>query len=255
MFSAGFTRCSENGMGEILKKGKGELPLYSQLEMILKNRIMGGEFPNGSTFPCERELMAEYKVSRITVRQALSNLSSAGLLEAHPGIGTLVVLDKINERLTGVKSFSEEMREHGIEMSTGKCECVMTVAPLDVSEVLGAGKGEKCFTLDRVRCAGGSPVVVSRTYILSKWDLECDASLYEQSLYAYLRDERKLIITGARDTFEAVSADSETAKLLQIRPGSPVLKRTRISFVNDKEVFEYTICHYAADKYKYTVEL
>ncbi|MGN0907453.1 MAG: GntR family transcriptional regulator [Bullifex sp.] len=242
-------------MSEVLKKGKGELPLYSQLERILRDRILSGEFSGGDVFPCERELMASYTVSRITVRQALANLTRAGLIEAHPGIGTVVRPEKINEKLTGVKSFSEEMREHGIEMTTGLCTCFMGVPPLEVSSVLGLGNGEKCFILERVRCASSSPVVHSITYIPSAWGLECDPSLYEHSLYEYLRDVKKIVITGARDTFEAVAADAGTAALLHIKQGSPVLKRTRTSFVNDRKTFEYTICLYAADRYKYTVEL
>ena len=242
-------------MSDKLRKGKGELPLYYQLEMILKDRIMGGEFSNGDTFPCERELMAYYEVSRITVRQALANLNSAGLIEAHPGIGTVVVLDKINEQLTKVKSFSEEMREHGMEMNTNESECALAVPPVEIASVLGISRGEKCFTLGRVRCADSSPVVYSVTYISSKWDLECDASLYDKSLYAYLEREKGIVITGAKDTFEAVAADADVAKHLQIRLGSPVLKRTRLSHINDKEIFEYTVCWYRADKYKYSIEL
>jgi GntR family transcriptional regulator len=70
-----------------------------------------------------------------------------------------------------------------------------------------------------------------------------------------MENKKGIAITGAKDTFEAVASDVEIAKHIQIRLGSPVLKRTRISYVNDKEIFEFTVCWYRADKYKYTVEL
>ncbi|MBQ2259410.1 MAG: GntR family transcriptional regulator [Spirochaetales bacterium] len=242
-------------MSDKLRKGKGELPLYYQLEIILKDRIMGGEFSNGDIFPCERELMAYYGVSRITVRQALANLNNAGLIEAHPGIGTVVVFDKINEQLTKVKSFSEEMREHGMEMNTSESECTYAVPPVEIASALGLSMGEQCFCLARVRCADSTPVVYSLTYVSSKWGLEAEPALYDESLYAYMENKKGIAITGAKDTFEAVASDVEIAKRIQIRLGSPVLKRTRISYVNDKEIFEFTVCWYRADKYKYTVEL
>lgn len=242
-------------MGKILEKGKGALPLYYQLEVILKERIEHGEFKNGDTFPCERELIEEYGVSRITVRQALSNLSASGLIEAHPGIGTVVVKDKIDEKLSRVKSFSEEMMEHGMVMQTKECKCSLCVPPLEVSKELGINKGEKCFQLERVRCADSISVVYSLTYISTARNMECDERLYDSSLYAYLKEEKGIIITGAKDTFEAVAADNEISRHLEIRQGSPILKRTRISYINNKEVFEYTLCWYRADKYKYTVEL
>ena len=87
-------------MSKALEKGQGTLPLYHQLEVILKERINNGEFKNGDIFPCERELIKEYGVSRITVRQALANLRSSGLVEAYPGIGTVVVKDKIDDKLS-----------------------------------------------------------------------------------------------------------------------------------------------------------
>lgn len=242
-------------MSKALEKGQGTLPLYHQLEVILKERINNGEFKNGDIFPCERELIKEYGVSRITVRQALANLRSSGLVEAYPGIGTVVVKDKIDEKLSSVKSFSEEMKEHGMIMRTKESKCSFVVPPSEISDELGIERGEKCFLLERVRCADSLPVVYSTTYISNKWNLECDEGLYDSSLYEYLRREKNIVITGAKDTFEAVTADKEIAKLLDVRVASPLLKRTRISYVKKREIFEYTLCWYRADKYKYTVEL
>ena len=242
-------------MGKTLKKGQGNLPLYHQLEVILKERINNGEFKNGDIFPCERELIDEYGVSRITVRQALSNLRSSGSVEAHPGIGTVVVKDKIDEKLSSVKSFSEEMKEHGMIMTTKESKCSLSVPPSEISDELGLERGEKCFVLERVRCADSLPVVYSITYISKEWDLKCQEGLYDKSLYEYLGREKNIVITGAKDTFEAVAGDKEISRLLGVKASSPLLKRTRISYVKDREIFEYTLCWYRADKYKYTVEL
>ena len=147
------------------------------------------------------------------------------------------------------------MKEHGMIMTTKESKCSLSVPPTEISDELGIERGEKCFVLERVRCADSLPVVYSITYISKEWDLKCQEGLYDKSLYEYLGREKNIVITGAKDTFEAVAGDKEISRLLGVKASSPLLKRTRISYVKDREIFEYTLCWYRADKYKYTVEL
>ena len=64
--------------------------LYRQLANVLRQRILDGTMPSGTSLPTEFELSASYGVSRGTVRQALSLLSDEGLVERVPGRGTFV---------------------------------------------------------------------------------------------------------------------------------------------------------------------
>ena len=66
------------------------VPLYFQLEQILKSQIMTGELLSGDQIPTEKELAEKYNVSSITVRQAILNLVSEGLLNRKQGRGTFV---------------------------------------------------------------------------------------------------------------------------------------------------------------------
>ena len=238
-----------------LDRTRGAAPLYHQLEAILRERIESGEFSPGSVFPCEREIMEEYGVSRITVRQAMRNLSDSRYISSHPGRGTVVVFSKINEVLGSVISFSEEMARHGITMSTSFCRAEYIVPDRQVSIELGLGEGERCFSLTRVRDAGGVPLVYSETYMPQSWQLEADPGLYMESLYGYLRSERGITVERAVDTLEAAAASPAVASVLGIGEGVPVFKRTRRSFACNGRILEYTVCYYPADRYKYTVEL
>ena len=74
-----------------LKKGNGQKPLWSQLFEILKERIAENVYEAGSVMPTEAELMKEFSVSRITVRQAMNRLLQDGSISRRRGSGTIVL--------------------------------------------------------------------------------------------------------------------------------------------------------------------
>jgi GntR family transcriptional regulator of arabinose operon len=66
--------------------------LHVQVAQILKQRIRGGLWPDGSGLPSEKELCAEFDVARGTIRQALQTLEAEGYLRREQGRGTFVQL-------------------------------------------------------------------------------------------------------------------------------------------------------------------
>lgn len=68
-------------------------PLWSRLAQKLAGAIASGDFPVGSTLPTEHELMTLYGMSRHTVRSALAELVSLGLISRTPHVGTRVISD------------------------------------------------------------------------------------------------------------------------------------------------------------------
>ncbi len=239
----------------ILNRAKGAAPLYSQLENILKKKIEDGEYKKGDAFLSEKQLQEEYSVSRVTVRQAMSNLVNSGYISSARGIGTVVVFDKINEKLKQVVSFSQEMKLHGIEMSTSYCKITRDVVPVFVSKETELAEKSECFKLVRVRCDEKRPIVYSVTYLNPKLNLKIDDNLYKDSLYEFLKDNCGVWAVNGTDTFEAVAADEVTAQFLQIKSGVPVFKRTRKTYDQNGNIIEYTVCYYPGDRYKYTAEL
>lgn len=239
----------------ILNRAKGASPLYSQLENILKKKIEDGEYKKGDAFLSEKQLQEEYEVSRVTVRQAMANLVNAGYISSARGIGTVVVFDKINETLKQVVSFSQEMKLHGIEMSTSYCKITRDIVPVFVSKETELEEKSECFKLVRVRCAQNRPIVYSVTYLNPKLNLELDDDLYKDSLYEFLKDCCGVWAVNGTDTFEAVAADELTAEFLQIKKGVPVFKRSRKTYDQNGNIIEYTVCYYPGDRYKYTAKL
>ena len=98
-------------MNLMIDRNPGAPPLYAQLESILKQKIEQGTYKRGDFLPTEKELMAEYQPSRVTVRQAVTNLVQSGYVRARRGIGTDIVYEKVEEHLERVISFTEEMKK------------------------------------------------------------------------------------------------------------------------------------------------
>ena len=67
---------------------EGKQLKYFQLMEDLKAKILAGEIQAGDKLPSENELSAQYKISRQTVRKALSMLQNAGYIYAEHGRGT-----------------------------------------------------------------------------------------------------------------------------------------------------------------------
>ncbi|MBO0794913.1 MAG: GntR family transcriptional regulator, partial [Ktedonobacteraceae bacterium] len=90
------------------------LPLYYQLKEVLKQQIRAGHLAPGVAIPSEPELVAQYHVSRATVRQALTELVHEGLLYRQHGRGTFVCEPRVQpQAISELSSFSEELRRRG----------------------------------------------------------------------------------------------------------------------------------------------
>ena len=87
--------------------------LYSRVETVLANEISDGDLKVGDQLPTEDSLIARFEVSRITVRRAIQNLVSRGLVEIRRGKGTFVAAPKLTQELTELSGFVEDMHALG----------------------------------------------------------------------------------------------------------------------------------------------
>ena len=78
------------------------VPLYYQLQEILKEQIESGQWRPGDRLPSEPELARRYGVSRVVVRQALAILEDDRQLNRIQGRGTFVAAPKLDTRAGGL---------------------------------------------------------------------------------------------------------------------------------------------------------
>ena len=88
-------------------------PIYIKIHNQLRENIEDGKWKVGEKIPAERELAGQFNVSRMTLRQAIQELVDEGILERRVGSGTFVANRKVQERMSGVTSFTDLMKSLG----------------------------------------------------------------------------------------------------------------------------------------------
>jgi GntR family transcriptional regulator len=232
------------------------LPLYRQIEADLRDRIRSGALPPGAQVAPEPELMAEHRVSRATVRQALAGLVAEGLLEIRRGLGTYVTAPRFEHTIGGFYSFSREIERHGLTPGTRVLELRTEPAAADAAEALGIPGGTAVIALRRLRLAGPDPLVVETSHLpAARFPGLETVDFSRVRLYDTLMNLYGCRPTRARETFEPVLLTADEATLLDQRRGEPALRVERIAFDQDDVPIEFCRSTVRGDRYRYSVEL
>src|SRR6202789_1785125 len=139
--------------------------LYSRVESVLAAEIADGSLKPADQVPTEDSLIARFEVSRITVRRAIQNLVSRGLVEIKRGRGTFVAAPKITQELTELTGFVEDMRALGRKPTARVMSKEVVTADSTVARHLALTKGERVVRIRRVRLADGIPISFDETYL------------------------------------------------------------------------------------------
>ncbi|MEC1178284.1 GntR family transcriptional regulator [Metasolibacillus meyeri] len=231
------------------------IPIYIQIEEIIKQRILSNEYKIGDAIPSERELSVQFDVSRMTVRQSITNLVNDGMLYREKGRGTFVANPKLEQPLQGLTSFTEDMRARNMVPSSKVVRFEKIIPSVDVARDLQLELGEEVFFVIRIRNADGTPMAIERTYIPVKIYPQLDASMLTGSLYSLIETAFQQKIGNAIQQMEAAIVSKEDSKFLQINQTAPVLIIKRISYLSNGTPFELVRSVYRADRYKFISQI
>lgn len=146
-------------------------PLYSEIEDILRREIQSGVHKLGTRLPTEHELCERFGVSRFTVRQALSRLREVGVLDARPGVGTMVVSSA--DRVTFVHTLSsmEELLQYPAETERQHLAVQRIEATSEQALMLRCSPGQRWVRLKAMRVArpSNAPIAAVDIYLLPKF--------------------------------------------------------------------------------------
>ena len=232
------------------------LPLYRQIEARLRERIRDGGLMPGAKVAAEPELMAEFGVSRATVRQALAGLVAEGLLEIRRGLGTYVTAPRFEHTIGGFYSFSLEIERHGRTPGTKVLDLRRVPAADRVADALGVAAGTSVVALRRLRLADADPLVVETSHLPAARFPGLETVDFSQvRLYDTLLNRYGCRPTRARETFEPALLSADEATLLDQVRGEPALRVERIAFDQDDVPIEFCASTVRGDRYRYSVEL
>ncbi len=235
---------------------ESHIPLYEQLALDIRAQIDSGKYPAGSKLPSQRELSDEYGVSMVTVRQAISQLESDGILITKQGKGTFVAGDKVCQALGGLRSLSEVLIASGYQPSVSVDSFTMRPAPEYVSRDLQLEPGAMVLEVRRRHLVNEEPLAYAVIYLpesiaatLTREDLQRHPiyTIYEQTL--------GIRLGTATQRIRAVAATSSIAEALGIPEGTPTLSAQWVTRDSRGVPVEWINIFYRADMYEFVIEV
>ena len=221
------------------------VPYYEQLFGILKDRIVGGDFPVGERLPSELELGREFGLARATVRQTMSKLESEGYARRIARRGVFAATPDVSQGwlVQDTEGFLESQIRHGrTGIETTVVEAGYLVPPPHAAEALRLQPEEQVFALKRARSLDGKPALFSTNWLPRESGAvvaaAADVLNGTGSLNSTLRDAG-FVINGARRVIHAVRAPKEVARQLGTTPGGPVLRIRSLSWDEQNRYFDY----------------
>ena len=236
---------------------QSRLPLYFQLEELIKKAISTGELKPGDMIPTEWEIIDYFRLSRTTVRQALSDLVNENLLYRKKGIGTFVSKPKIDLQYMGnMVSYNEQITSMGLTPSTKVLKFEVITADELLAKEMGLSKGDKVIELVRLRFADEEPIAVVQSYL--PYDL-CheilDVDMERNSLYQILSGQKNTTVVLVERVVEAMIVSREDSKLLNVEKGFPVQSFLNKAYNEEGRVLEYCSSRYRGDRNKFYIEV
>ncbi len=233
------------------------IPLYYQIQQFINTLIENGKLEPGERIPTEDELMELWGVSRITIRQAIQNLSNAGKLIKFRNKGTFVTEHRdIIFNLANLRSFSQEMKSRGFSIKDKVLENIITKPTSEIADKLKINKNEKIFKLKRLRIVEGIPSAIETTHIPLKLFPGIDSYDFSQnSLFFIFENVYKVKLSHSEHIVTAVNAERVDALLLKIKPGSALIKTEGVTYLKDGTPVEYILGLYCGDRYRLKIML
>lgn len=232
-------------------------PLYFRIQETLRHRILSGQLSVGARVPSESQLAEEYETTRGTVRQALAALTFEGLVVRRMGSGTFVAPRRIEGHLEAGRpgAFEEQMERAGAHVSFRLIGFESAAASPDVAATLRIAPGTATFRLRRLRLVDGEIVGFEDRWMLERIGASISASaLATRSAIAMTETALGSPLGGVSVSVGAEPASNETAGLLEIRRGTPVLIRAHTFFDGEGLPILTGASVYRGERYRFTFE-
>jgi GntR family transcriptional regulator len=232
-------------------------PLYQQIKALLVTRLQAGEWLPGQAIPSEMELAARFRVSQGTVRKAIDEMATDNLLVRRQGKGTFVATHA--EQATQYR-FLRLMPDDGsaTAMQRRLLECRRMRAPAEVARALALKAGEPAVQVRRLLLAGEVAVVLDDLWlpgVLFKGLSAERLVAWRGPMYRLFEAEFAVQMIRAEEKIRAVAADGDSAALLGVAEGTPLLSVERLTYTYGDRPVEWRRGLYHTASHHYRNEL
>jgi GntR family transcriptional regulator len=228
---------------------------HAQIEDWLADAIAAGRLIPGDRLPTEQGLAAWLGVSRMTLRHALGELAQRGLVTRTVGRGggTFVAEPKLEQDLTTLTGFSEQLRRHGKVAGARVLAATLIPASPAAAAALELSDGDLVYDVRRIRLADGKPIVIEHSQFPAKLFPDLLDCRLDGSLYDLLGDNFGLRPHRARESLEPVLAGVREAEALEVDEGTPLMLVERTAYSRAGQPLEYARDRFRGDRTKVVV--
>ncbi|MCR8549249.1 GntR family transcriptional regulator [Salipiger sp. P9] len=230
-------------------------PTHRKIADEIRRRIIANEYQHDQ-LPPERLLIAEFKVSRHTIRAALQQLVNDGLITRTAGRGTQIVREGRGgywaigalEDLTGEFRVDQQL--------TISAQLEPAEHFPKVSKMFGLGKDDQIFRVQRILTNNGLPYSFSHLFAEARMTKDIPDNRLGTAFFVDLVQEYSgRVATRARQAITAALADAEISRRLGMEQGAPVLIVRRTYFTADDHPLVYVELYCRPDRYEQVVNL
>jgi DNA-binding GntR family transcriptional regulator len=231
----------------------GPVPLYFQIARKIEGAIESGMLPPGTKLDNEVKLAEDLKLSRPTVRRAIQELVTSGLLVRRRGIGTQVVHGKISRKVE-LSSLLDDLTRDNMNPRTVVLLHEVIVPPGDVVEALDLPDLTPVLHIRRLRLTGEDPIALLENYLPPELSDITREQLENQGLYQLLR-AKGATMRVAKQRIGARAATKNEGEHFGRDAGSPVLTMTRTVYDNGGRAVEFGVHAYLPEMYSFEITL
>lgn len=233
--------------------------LWEHVCDILGAELEQARLPLGDRLPSEAMLTKRFRVSRMTLRQALAKLEQRGLVHPEAGRGWFVGAAQspkpVSEEPGVLQSFTEMARSRGLTPDSVVLHCERRAADWDEAQQLAMAPGAELLSLRRLRRLDSIAVAVDHSIVPSALLPDASADQFRDgSLYAALQRGGVRLVRADYEV-EAVAADTEHAELLGVDVGAPLLSARQIATDARGRRIERGHITYRGDRYRFRAVL
>jgi GntR family transcriptional regulator len=240
-----------NWYGLAMVGGPARDQAYQQLAALLDR----GVYPPGSRLPGERSLADQLKVSRSTLRLALTQLADDGRVVASAQRGWFVPQLVLGEPPSQLVSFTELAAQRGLRASSTVLGRTTRPATFEEAGDLQIAAAAPVVEIIRLRGMDGVPITVEKAVLpLRRVEWLATEDLSDRSLYTVL-EQHDIRLHRSTYTVQAMNAGDWEAGLLDLPVGAAVLVARDVTYTVDRVPMVITVNRYRGDAYRFTADL
>jgi GntR family phosphonate transport system transcriptional regulator len=230
-----------------IEKGAGCQPAYRQISEKLIEQVQTLYQP-GDLLPPENELALLFGVNRHTLRKAVDELVTDGLVQRQHGRGVYVLDPAIKYSIGPRTRFTEALEAQGYNTVSQVLDKQLILAKGKIVKRLGIAEGDQVIYIESLREVEGTPFCLISHYLPFSLCPKVMEEYDRGSLHSFLENSCAISLTRQESLVSAALPDAEEGKKLKMPLRVPILKVKSVNIeTTTKKPVEYAVTRFRGD--------